>query len=120
MASPEYDEIRAYFSLYPGRSLMSDHSRAVLYSLVRMMRPQLVAERQNRLTVLGGIMIGVRSPERRWAAAVIVVRHEPVEQPTAERLALDAPPLATRVVVHLMVLTASLHDAFKPTLLVLM
>ncbi len=44
MASPEYDEIRAYFSLYPGRSLMSDHSRAVLYSLVRMMRPQLVAE----------------------------------------------------------------------------
>src|SRR3954469_6896856 len=44
MASPEYAEIRAYFSLYPGRSLMSDHSRAVLYSLVRMMRPQLVAE----------------------------------------------------------------------------
>jgi predicted O-methyltransferase YrrM len=44
MASPEYAEIRAYFSLYPGRSLMSDHSRAVLYSLVRMMRPQLIAE----------------------------------------------------------------------------
>ena len=44
MASPEYAEIRAYFSLYPGRSLMSDHSRAVLYSLVRLMRPQLVAE----------------------------------------------------------------------------
>ena len=44
MASPEYAEIRAYFSLYPSRSFMSDHSRAVLYSLVRMMRPQLVAE----------------------------------------------------------------------------
>ena len=44
MASPEYAGIRAYFSLYPSRSFMSDHSRAVLYSLVRMMRPQLVAE----------------------------------------------------------------------------
>jgi hypothetical protein len=44
MASPEYAVIRAYFSRYPGRSLMSDHSRAVLYSLVRMMRPQLIAE----------------------------------------------------------------------------
>ena len=44
MASPEYAAIREYFSLYPGRSLMSDHSRAVLYSFVRMMRPQLVAE----------------------------------------------------------------------------
>ena len=44
MASPEYAEIRTYFSLYPNRSFMSDHSRAVLYSLVRMMRPQLVAE----------------------------------------------------------------------------
>ena len=44
MASPEYAKVRAYFSLYPGRSLMSDHSRAVLYSLVRMMRPQLIAE----------------------------------------------------------------------------
>jgi predicted O-methyltransferase YrrM len=44
MASPEYAAVHAYFSLYPGRSLMSDHSRAVLYSLVRMMRPQLIAE----------------------------------------------------------------------------
>ena len=44
MASPEYGEIRAYFSLYPGRSLMSDHSRAVLYSLARIMRPKLIAE----------------------------------------------------------------------------
>jgi predicted O-methyltransferase YrrM len=44
MASPEYAEIRAYFSLYPGRSLMSDHSRALLYSLVRIMQPQLIAE----------------------------------------------------------------------------
>lgn len=44
MESPEYAEIRAYFSLYPGRSLMSDHSRAVLYSLARMMRPHLIAE----------------------------------------------------------------------------
>ena len=44
MASPEYAEIRAYFSLYPGRSLMSDHSRALLYSLVRLMHPQLIAE----------------------------------------------------------------------------
>jgi predicted O-methyltransferase YrrM len=44
MASPEYADICAYFSLYPGRSLMSDHSRAVLFSLVRMLRPQLIAE----------------------------------------------------------------------------
>ena len=44
LASPEYAEVRAYFSHYPARSLMSDHSRAVLYSLVRMMRPQLIAE----------------------------------------------------------------------------
>lgn len=44
MASPEYAAIRTYFSLYPSRSFMSDHSRAVLYSLVRMMRPPLVAE----------------------------------------------------------------------------
>jgi predicted O-methyltransferase YrrM len=44
MSSPEYAKALAYFVNYPGRSLMSDHSRATLYSLVRMMRPQLVAE----------------------------------------------------------------------------
>jgi predicted O-methyltransferase YrrM len=44
MASPEYAEIRTYFSLYPAHSFVSDHSRAVLYSLVRMMRPKLIAE----------------------------------------------------------------------------
>ena len=44
MASPEYAAVHAYFSLYPGRSLMSDHSRSVLYSLARLMRPQLIAE----------------------------------------------------------------------------
>jgi predicted O-methyltransferase YrrM len=44
MATPAYAEVVRYFSSYPGRSLMSDHSRAVLYSLVRLMRPKLVAE----------------------------------------------------------------------------
>lgn len=44
MATPVYAEVVRYFSNYPGRSLMSDHSRAVLYSLVRLLRPNLVAE----------------------------------------------------------------------------
>lgn len=44
MKSPEYAEILRYFALYPGRSLMSDHSRAVLFSLTCMMRPKSVAE----------------------------------------------------------------------------
>ena len=41
---PAYADALAYFKNYPERSLMSDHSRTVLYSLVRMLRPKLVAE----------------------------------------------------------------------------
>lgn len=39
-----YRDALAYFTSYPPRSLMSDHSRAVLYTLVRTMRPAVVAE----------------------------------------------------------------------------
>jgi predicted O-methyltransferase YrrM len=44
MSSDGYGRAFRYFSDYPARSFMSDHSRAVLYSLVRMMRPGLIAE----------------------------------------------------------------------------
>jgi predicted O-methyltransferase YrrM len=44
MGSPAYIELLDYFKVYPSRSLLSDHSRAVLYSLVRLMQPKLVAE----------------------------------------------------------------------------
>ncbi|WP_422001771.1 class I SAM-dependent methyltransferase [Reyranella sp.] len=43
-STPAYADALAYFKDYPARSLMSDHSRTLLYSLVRMMRPRLVAE----------------------------------------------------------------------------
>jgi predicted O-methyltransferase YrrM len=39
-----YSDIESYFADYPPRSLMSDHSRAVLYSLARMLKPEAVAE----------------------------------------------------------------------------
>ncbi len=44
LASPAYAKVLAYFTGYPSRSLMSDHSRAVLFSLIRMHRPKVVAE----------------------------------------------------------------------------
>lgn len=44
MASPAYREAVAYFDHYPERSLMGPHSRAVLFSLIRMMQPVAVAE----------------------------------------------------------------------------
>ncbi len=43
-SSAAYSEILAYFSRYPLRSVMSDHSRAVLFTLIRMLRPKVVAE----------------------------------------------------------------------------
>jgi hypothetical protein len=39
-----YSEILAYFTSYPPRSVMSDHSRAVLFTLIRMLRPKVIAE----------------------------------------------------------------------------
>jgi predicted O-methyltransferase YrrM len=39
-----YNKLRTYFEGYPARSLMGPHSRAVLFSLVRMLRPKVVAE----------------------------------------------------------------------------
>jgi predicted O-methyltransferase YrrM len=39
-----YPEILAYFTSYPPRSVMSDHSRATLFTLIRMLRPKVVAE----------------------------------------------------------------------------
>jgi hypothetical protein len=44
MAGPAYRELMAYFADYPARSLMSAQNRAVLYGLIRMMRPKVVAE----------------------------------------------------------------------------
>jgi predicted O-methyltransferase YrrM len=38
------DLIRPYFSAYPKMSLMTDESRAFVYGLVRMVKPELVAE----------------------------------------------------------------------------
>jgi len=42
--SSAYSEILAYFANYPARSLMSDHSRAILFTLIRMLRPKVIAE----------------------------------------------------------------------------
>jgi predicted O-methyltransferase YrrM len=42
--SSAYSEILAYFANYPPRSLMSDHSRATLFTLIRMLRPKVVVE----------------------------------------------------------------------------
>jgi predicted O-methyltransferase YrrM len=39
-----YAEAVAYFTDYPGRSLMSDHSRATLYSIIKVRRPTYIAE----------------------------------------------------------------------------
>ncbi len=39
-----YSDILPYFANYPRQSLMSDHSRTVLFSLVQMHRPQVVVE----------------------------------------------------------------------------
>jgi predicted O-methyltransferase YrrM len=39
-----YSELLTYFESYPSRSLMGPHSRAILFSLIRMLRPKVVAE----------------------------------------------------------------------------
>ena len=39
-----YAEAVAYFTDYPTRSLMSDHSRATLYSIIKVRRPTYIAE----------------------------------------------------------------------------
>ena len=39
-----YSEILSCFANYPRRSNISDHSRATLFLLVRMVRPQVIAE----------------------------------------------------------------------------
>jgi predicted O-methyltransferase YrrM len=39
-----YSELLTYFESYPPRSLMGPHSRAILFSLIRMLRPKVVAE----------------------------------------------------------------------------
>jgi hypothetical protein len=44
MSTPAYTSALSYFAAYPPRSVMSDHSRAVLYTLIRTMRPATVAE----------------------------------------------------------------------------
>lgn len=44
IAGPAYRSLVAYFDGYPERSLMGPHSRAVLYSLARMLRPGAIAE----------------------------------------------------------------------------
>jgi predicted O-methyltransferase YrrM len=44
MNSPTYDDLCTYFQNYPRRSLMGDKSRAMLFGLIRMLRPNMVAE----------------------------------------------------------------------------
>lgn len=39
-----YQDALDYFESYPPRSLMSDHCRATLFTLIRMLHPQVVAE----------------------------------------------------------------------------
>jgi predicted O-methyltransferase YrrM len=39
-----YAEAVAYFTDYPARSLMSDHSRTMLYSIIKVRRPTYIAE----------------------------------------------------------------------------
>ena len=39
--TPAYSSLQHY---YPPRSLMGPHSRAILYTLIRALRPQVVAE----------------------------------------------------------------------------
>lgn len=43
-SSAFYKDALSYFRDYPSRSLMSDHSRAVLYSLIRIRRPTYISE----------------------------------------------------------------------------
>jgi hypothetical protein len=43
-SSAFYADAFSYFRDYPSRSLMSDHSRAVLYSLIRIRRPTYICE----------------------------------------------------------------------------
>jgi hypothetical protein len=42
--TPAYSCLQHYFESYPPRSLMGAHSRAILYTLIRALRPQVVAE----------------------------------------------------------------------------
>ena len=44
VSSQAYGDALRYFSTYPPRSILSDHSRAVIYTLIRTMRPEIVAE----------------------------------------------------------------------------
>jgi predicted O-methyltransferase YrrM len=44
VSMPAYSDALAYFAEYPPRSILSDHSRAVIYTLIRTMRPEVVAE----------------------------------------------------------------------------
>jgi predicted O-methyltransferase YrrM len=44
VSTPAYNDALAYFAQYPPRSILSDHSRAVIYTLIRTMRPEVVAE----------------------------------------------------------------------------
>lgn len=43
-ATAGYSKALSYFTTYPKRSFMSDHCRAVLFALVRSLRPKVVAE----------------------------------------------------------------------------
>jgi predicted O-methyltransferase YrrM len=43
-ATETYSDLLTYFANYPPRSLMSDESRATLYSLIHMLRPKVVVE----------------------------------------------------------------------------
>jgi len=43
-STPAYHDLLAYFMSWPSRSFMSDDSRATLYSLIRLLRPKIVAE----------------------------------------------------------------------------
>jgi hypothetical protein len=44
LSSPFYADAASYFADYPAQSLMSDHSRATLFSLIRTRRPAYIAE----------------------------------------------------------------------------
>jgi predicted O-methyltransferase YrrM len=44
LGSVFYAEAVAYFTDYPARSLMSDHSRAILYAIIKVRRPTYIAE----------------------------------------------------------------------------
>src|SRR5216683_478845 len=44
MNSPTCDDLCRHLQNYPSRSLMGDKSRAMLFALIRMLRPKVVAE----------------------------------------------------------------------------